>query len=97
MKTLLPKKRRKGVRNENKYHRNVIGNAYSSIAVLAKVQQTYQCKGAERCYLNILDKTRNMWNYLHCLESKNMQDTYYKSLIEISSPKMGHVKTVEPY
>lgn len=88
----VPVKRRKGVSNEETYKRNVIksakvkGQAYTSYSgkhVEQRVQETYSCKCAVKCYANLTDENKiAIWNNFYSFESKNIQDTYLQSLIE---------------
>lgn len=90
-------KKRKGVVNTDKYKRNVIrksrvrGIAYQSYSgkeIQCKVQQTHQCRCVKKCYSDISEESRlALWNYFYSLESKNMQDTYLQSLIELRGLK----------
>lgn len=90
-------KKRKGVTNEETYKRNVIkkarvkGESYTSYKgknVHAKIQDTFNCKCAERCYSNVSEESKSdLWEYFYSLCSKNEQDTFLQSLIERREPK----------
>lgn len=88
----IPVKKRRGHTNEDNYQRNIIRNArvkgiayksYGNKVVSERIQETYSCRCAQKCYSNVTEATRNdIWTYFYYLESKNVQDTYLQSLIE---------------
>ena len=90
-------KKRKGVTNEETYKRNVIkkarvkGESYTSYKgknVHAKIQDTFNCKCAERCYSNLSEESKSdLWEYFYSLCSKNEPVSYthlkYTSYLQI--------------
>lgn len=101
-----PVKRRKGVMNADKYKSNIIRKSrvqgiqyesYSGKEVQGKEQQTYQCRCVEKCYSNTSEESgKTLWNYFYSLESKNTQDVYLQSLIELRGFKRKRKQVVTP-
>lgn len=98
-----PRKRKRGVTNEVNYRRNVIrqarvkGEEYKNykgnMVPRRSVPDEILCHCPGKCSLSIDDETKNkIWNYFYGLETKNMQDTYLQTLIEVKEVKR-RVKT----
>jgi hypothetical protein len=104
-------KKVKRQRNEGEYKRNIIKNSrvkglqyssYSGKKVDAKVQETFSCKCAEKCYSNLSEERKiELWDYFYSLDSKNTQDAFLQSLIEKREairrrkPKKGMERPIE--
>lgn len=100
-------KRRRGITHEDLYKRNKIRNArvkgetytnYKNNVVPQKVKPNgITCKCANKCHLeinqNIIDDT---WHKFYSLQSKDLQDTYLQTLIEVEDVKRRRKKTEEP-
>lgn len=53
----------------------------------AKVQETFSCRCAEKCYSNLSEENKTeMWDYFYSLDTKNTQDAFLQSLIEKREP-----------
>lgn len=87
-------KRKRGITNPDTYKRNIIREArikgkgyvtYKGKKIDSKVcPQDITCKCPTKCHSQIdQEVVEDTWNYFYSLESKNCQDTYLQSLIEV--------------
>lgn len=91
-------KRKRGITNEEKYTRSVIRKArvkgegyknYKGKMVPSKsVPDEIMCKCPGKCSISIDDETKNqIWNSFYSLDTKNNQDIYLQTLIEVREIK----------
>lgn len=91
-------KRKRGVTKEKTYKRNIIREArvtgagyvsYSGVQVPPKTKpENLICKCSAKCSININEKViDDNWNYFHSLQSKNSQDAYIQTLVEVKEVK----------
>lgn len=91
-------KRKCGVRHEEKYKRNVIRKArvqglryvsHKGKEVPQKAPpNNVNCMCKFKCHLKLTDETiQELWNKFYSLESKNTQDTYLQTLVEVMPVK----------
>lgn len=100
-------KRRRGVTHKDLYKRNKIRNArvkgeayinYKNNFVPQKLKPIgITCKCPKKCHSeisqNIID---DIWHKFYSLESKDLQDTYLQTLIEVKEIGRRRKKTQEP-
>ncbi|KAG8190129.1 hypothetical protein JTE90_026697 [Oedothorax gibbosus] len=101
-----PSKRKRGVTNTDKYARSVIRKSrvkgegyinYKGKMVLPKtVPAEIICNCPKKCNKSISDETKyQIWNSFYSLDSKNNQDIYLQTLIEVKEVKRRKKKKMD--